>query len=58
MATMMAMTVVAINVPLKNVITAKTNKMIIINHHANPSSPSVILIALTMLIVIKKVIIG
>ena len=52
------MTAVAINVPLKNVMTPRTNNTIIINHHASPSSPSVILIAFTILIVKKKVMIG
>ena len=53
-----AMTVVAIKVPLKKVATANTKRISIISPHANPSNPSVILIALTILMVTKKVIIG
>lgn len=55
---MIPMTVVAIKVLLKKVITPKTKRIIVINPHANPSNPSVILIAWTILIVMKKVMIG
>jgi hypothetical protein len=50
--------VVAKYVPLKNVTIAKTKKIILISHPAKPSNPSVILIALTILMVKKKVIMG
>lgn len=50
--------VVARYVQLKNVTIAKTKKIILISHQAKPSNPSVIFIALTILIVIKNVIIG
>ena len=53
-----AMTVVAIKVPLKNVAIANTKRISIISQPANPSSPSVIFMALTILIVTKKVMMG
>ena len=57
-AMMIAMIVVAIYVPLKNVMTPNTKKIHDINPHANPSNPSVILIAFTIVMVEKNVMIG
>ena len=58
MAVTMTTNVVAIYVWFTSVIAHKTKNMIAINPHANQSSQSIILIALTILIVIKNVIIG
>lgn len=44
--------------PDTNVITPKTPKIMVMSHPASPSSPSVMLIALTIDIVITKVEIG
>ena len=43
---------------MKKVITHITNRITLISHPASPSNPSVIFIALTILMVIKKVRIG
>lgn len=51
-------TVVAKNQLLTNVITPRTPNTISINHQTRPSRPSVILIALTIITVVKKVNIG
>jgi hypothetical protein len=57
-ATIIAITAVAIYVQLKNVTTANTKKIIAISHHANPSNQSTIFIAFTILMVMKNVRIG
>ena len=57
-AIIIAITAVAMYVQLKNVTTPRTKNITAINPHANQSNQSTILIAFTILIVIKKVSIG